>query len=49
MAEKTLPKYLTISQAAEYLNTTPNTLRVWERGVRNAYDLAKPVRHRNAE
>lgn len=31
MAEKTLPKYLTISQAAEYLNTTPNTLRVWER------------------
>lgn len=28
MAEKTLPKYLTISQAAEYLNTTPNTLRV---------------------
>ena len=21
----------------------------WERGVRNAYDLAKPVRHRNAE
>ena len=37
MAEKTLPKYLAISQAAEYC------------GVRNAYDLAKPVRHRNAE
>lgn len=31
MADKALPQYLTISQAAQYLNTTPNTLRVWER------------------